>query len=467
MGTDSVREGSRNTRNGENRELFEVMPVPQAIRMLAVPTIISSMITVIYNMADTFFIGRVNNPLMVAGASLILPVYNIVFAISSIAATGGGTLIARLLGAGKDGEARRICVFSFWFSLASALLFSFLTCGFMELLLKVLGTSAGTYEFSRRYCCCVIVIGAVPTVLSITMSSLLRNVGRSRQAGFGLSMGGMLNILLDPLFMFVLLPKGYEIVGAGLATALSNLISCVYFSIAIQRLHNPVMSFSPNELFPSKESIRAFFTVGAASAVGPFLFDINYVVLNRMMAVYGDTALAAIGIVFKIERMPNSLGNGLCMGMVPLVAYNYASGDHRRMDEAMAYTRRIGLLIAAGCILLYESFAPALMHAFIADAETVKLGTKFLRIRALATPMMFLCYYHVHFFQGIGRGGYTLGMTTLRFGVVGIPMVLLLGTVFGMYGLTWAQLTGDSIVAALSFVIYNKFRKNKQLVAAT
>ena len=131
----------------------------------------------------------------------------------------------------------------------------------------------------------------------------------------------------------------------------------------------------------------------------------------------------------------------------------------------MAYTRRIGLLIAAGCILLYESLAPTLMHAFIPDAETVTLGTKFLRIRALATPMMFLCYYHVHFFQGIGKGGYTLGMTTLRFGIVGIPMVLLLGTVFGMYGLTWAQLAGDSIVAALSFVIYYRFRKRQSVIA--
>ena len=445
------------TRN--NTELFERIPIPQAIRTLAVPTIIAHMITVIYNMADTFFIGRVNNPLMVAAVSLILPIYSLTFGISSIAGTGGGTLIARLLGAGREKEARSVSVFSIWFSLIASLLYSLAVFAFMTPLLKLLGSSDSTRDFARTYCMCVIVFGTAPTVLSMTLCNLLRNVGCSKQAGFGLSMGGILNIALDPLFMFVLLPRGNEIAGAGIATALSNLISCVYFIAVIRRLNNPVLSFSPKHLFPEKESLRSFFSVGVASAVGPLLFDINYIVLNRMMAAYGDTALAAIGIVFKIERMPNNLCNGLCLGMVPLVAYNYSSGNHKRMDEALRFTRRRGALIAAVCILLYEIFAHALIRFFIADAATVALGTRFLRIRALATLMMFLSFLYVYFFQGIGRGDYTLGLTALRWGGVNIPMVILLGTLFGMYGLTWAQLAGDCIVAAACELIYRRFRK--------
>lgn len=446
----------------DNTALFESMPIPQAIRTLAVPTIIAHMITVIYNMADTFFIGRVNNPLMVAAVSLILPIFSFSFTISSIAGTGGGTLVARLLGAGNEKEARAVSVYSIWFSLLASLAFSLTVFLLMEPLLRLLGTSAGTHDFARQYCFCVIVLGAAPTVLSMTLCSLLRNVGCSRQAGFGLSMGGILNIALDPLFMFVLLPRGNEIAGAGIATALSNCFSCVYFLAVIRRLNNPVLGFSPRALFPARENLRSFFSVGVASAVGPLLFDINYIVLNRMMAQYGDTALAAIGIVFKIERMPNNLCNGLCLGMVPLAAYNYASGNHERMREALRFTRRHGVLIALVCIALYEAFAPVLIRVFIADTGTVALGTRFLRIRALATLMMFLSFLYVYFFQGIGRGDYTLGLTALRWGGVNIPMVILLGSVFGMYGLTWAQLAGDAIVAAVCELIYRRFQKKQR-----
>ena len=192
----------------KNRWLFEKMPVPKALATMAVPTVISQLIVLIYNMADTFYIGRTNNPYMVAGAALILPIFNVCIAVANIAGTGGGTLIARLMGARNPRSARRIASFSIWFSAFMGLFFAVMTAVFMHPLLTFLGASSQTYQFARQYCTCVIVLGGTPTITAMTMGNLLRNVGCSKQAGFAISMGGIINIILDPIFMFVLLPPG-------------------------------------------------------------------------------------------------------------------------------------------------------------------------------------------------------------------------------------------------------------------
>ena len=245
----------------KNRWLFEKMPVPKALATMAVPTVISQLIVLIYNMADTFYIGRTNNPYMVAGAALILPIFNVCIAVANIAGTGGGTLIARLMGARNPRSARRIASFSIWFSAFMGLFFAVMTAVFMHPLLTFLGASSQTYDFARQYCTCVIVLGGTPTITAMTMGNLLRNVGCSKQAGFAISMGGIINIILDPIFMFVLLPPGHEILGAGLATALTNTFTCTYFVITILRLHNPILHFSLKDGLPGGPSFSTWTTL--------------------------------------------------------------------------------------------------------------------------------------------------------------------------------------------------------------
>lgn len=447
----------------ENRLLFEEMPVPKAVMTMAVPTIIAQLIILIYNMADTFFIGRTNDPFMVAGASLILPLFNVTIAVANIAGVGGGTLVARLLGRGRSGDARRVASFSLRFSVAGGALFSLLTALFMTPLLRLLGASEDTFAFAKRYALCVIVVGAVPTVLSMTMGNLLRNVGCAKQAGFGVSLGGVINILLDPLFMFVILPRGNEILGAGIATALSNCIACGYFLTVIARLNSPVLTLSQRVAMPARTHLRSFFAVGLPAAVGPFLFDLDYIVIDRLMASYSDRALAAVGIVLKVERLPLNAGVGLCLGMVPLAAYNYAAGNLRRMDEVLSFTRRTGIIISLVSIVLYEIFAPDLISLFLSDTLTVEYGSRFLRIRALATIVMFLSFIYVHFFQGVGRGGYALCLAVIRWALINIPMLFLFNALFGMLGIVWAQFASDCIVAFGSFLFYRRFRRKTVL----
>ena len=450
-----------NREETENKRLFEELPIPKAVMTMAIPTVIGQLIVLIYNMADTFFIGRTNDPLMVAGAALILPLFNVSIAFANIAGTGGGTLIARLLGKGEGGEARRVAAFSFCFSIGAGALFSLVTGLFMTPLLRLLGASADTFAYARQYAFCVIVLGAIPTVASMTMANLLRSVGCAKQAGFGVSMGGIVNILLDPLFMFVILPPGRATLGAGIATAISNTVVFLYFLAVILRLRSPVLTLSPRDALPAWENVRSFFAVGLPAAVGPFLFDLDYMVIDRLMAGHSDVALAAIGIVLKVERIPLSTGVGLCMGMVPLAAYNYSSGDLPRMEGILRFTRTVGTVFALVSIALYEIFAPSILRVFINDSATVTLGASFLRIRAIATVLMFLSFIYVHFFQALGQGGRALFLAVFRWLGVNIPMLFLFNALFGMYGIVWAQFTSDVIVALGSWLTYRNFRRKK------
>ncbi|MBQ3456531.1 MAG: polysaccharide biosynthesis C-terminal domain-containing protein, partial [Synergistaceae bacterium] len=296
-----------------NREIFETWPIPKALTELALPMIFGQLIILIYNLADTFFIGRTNNPLMVAGVSLLLPVFNISITFANLFGIGGGTLISRLMGAGRDNEAKTVSAFCFYMTIISAGLFSLLMFTFLEPILRLLGASTDTLPFAKQYTFCVIVLGAVPTILSMTLSNLLRSTGHARQAGFGVSMGGIINIFLDPLFMFVLLPKGYEVLGAGIATMLSNVISCSYFLIMIYRLrHSGILSLSIRNVLPSRHNVYSVFAVGVPAAIAVTLFDVTYIIIDKLASNYGDIPLAAVGIVLKAERLPLNIGIGLC-----------------------------------------------------------------------------------------------------------------------------------------------------------
>ncbi len=444
----------------DKTEIFETMPVPSAVRTMALPMVISQIIILIYNMADTFYLGRTNDPLMVASVSMILPAFNLTLSMAGITGVGGGTLISRLLGTGQTKEAEKASAFSIWFSVLIAGLFSLSVAIFMDPLLMALGAGADTIDFARQYTFFVLVLGGIPTVLSNVLSNLIRSVGYSRQASFGIAMGGVLNILLDPLFMFVLLPAGYEVLGVGIATCISNYTACLYFIITIYRTHKEhVITANLKKGMPTGRSIRSIFGVGIPSSVATLLFDVDYVVLDRLMVGYGDIPLAAIGIVLKAERFPLNVGIGICQGVEPLIAYNYASGDHKRMDEIINYSRRIGLLIAIASVILYEIFARQLLTFFIAEEETVLLGTNFLRIRILATPFMFLCFSMVHIFNAFGRGRIALFLGITRWAVINIPMLFILNNLVGIYGLVWSQLVSDILMATISFVIYYFYRK--------
>ena len=327
-------------------EMFANAPVLEALAVMAVPTIISQLINLIYNMVDAFFIGRTGNSYMMAATTITLTMVMLNVAFSNLFGVGGGSLVARLMGRREPGYARQVSAFSVYGAITLAVTYSVLVGVFLDPVLRLLGASDATIGFARQYALIVIVLGSLPSILSLTLAHLLRNAGYSGQASLGLSMGGVLNMALDPLFMFVLLPRGQEVVGAAIATTLSNVIACLYLLIAVKKAtaEAPLSMRLRDAIGLEKHFVRDIFSVGVPSAMLTGMFDLANICLNVISAAHSDLVLAAMGIVMKVERLPNAINVGLSQGMMPIVAYNYASGNEERMNEVIRKTRYIGAL---------------------------------------------------------------------------------------------------------------------------
>lgn len=441
----------------DNKELFETMPVAKALTKMAIPTIISQLITMIYNLADTYFIGRTNNPYMVAAASLSYVLFFILTALSNLFGVGGGSQISRLLGGRRHEEAKKVCSFSFYGTICISLLYSLICLIFMDPLLRLLGATDNTIAYSCQYTLWVIVVGGIPSCLSMTMAHLLRSEGYAKYASYGLSGGGILNMILDPLFMFVILSPGQEVLGAAIATMLSNCVALIYFAIMFLRLRkSTVLCLSPKMMIPEKSSIRAVFAVGVPSAIGSLMACLSNTVVNKLSSGYNDFAVAAMGIVKKIDMLPMNVGMGLCQAMVPMVAYNYSTKNYDRMKAFTNAARLSGVTFAGICIVVMEIFAPQVITLFINDAETVRYGTDFLRINVLATPLMICNFQMSYTFQAMGKGAESLLLTSCRQGIINIPLLFLMSWLVGLYGIIWTQFLADSITIVISFIIYRR-----------
>ena len=284
---------------------------------------------------------------------------------------------------------------------------------------------------------------------------MVRNIGYSKEAGFGLGMGGVLNVILDPLFMFVVFPNGYQVMGAAVATMLSNFITLAYFIFVYKKLEGKTVLALPRSIEKiRRESMGSLFSVGIPAAMSLLLFDLCNIVINRLASGHGDIELAAIGIVLKVERLPLNIGIGICLGMTPLAAYNYASKNHKRMKDFFRTARLVGLIVSVLCVVFYRICAPYIIGAFISDADTVRFGTQFLQSRCFATPFMFLSFHMVHFMQAVDRGKVSFLLAVIRQLCLNIPLLFFLNMFFGMNGIVWTQLTADFINVAISYVIY-------------
>lgn len=444
-----------NIQKNEKIEIFEKKPILQALAIMAVPTIISQLITLIYNIADLWFIGRTDNPYMVAATSLVATIFLMATAVANIFGVGGGNLVVRLIGSGQENEAKKVASWSLAVAGVSAITFSILCFVFMNPILYLLGASENTIEYAKQYMFFVVVLGALPTILSNVMSAMLRNVGYSKEAAFGLGLGGVLNVILDPVFMFLIMPQGYEVVGAALATLLSNVAAMSYYICTYLKVQSATILELPKgleKILPT--SRKSVFSVGLPAASSLMLFDVCNMMINMLSSSHGDLELAAIGIVLKVERLPLNVGIGICLGMTPLVAYNFAAKNKERMMRFFKSARTVGLLFAVFCVVLYRVAAPFIMGLFISDAETVRLGTEFLKARCFATPFMFLSFHMVHFMQAIGEGKISFYLPVIRQLFLNIPMLLLLNALLGMTGIVWTQLSADVINVIVSYIVY-------------
>ena len=467
-GTDDMQ-----TAKYSKTELFERVPIPRALAAMGIPTIISQLINLIYNMVDAFFIGRTGNSYMMAATTVTLTLTMLNVAFANLYGVGGGSLIARLMGQKREAEGRKVSAYAIRGAILLGLGYSAVTGLFLNPILRFLGASDATVGFARQYTLFVIVCGSVPAILSQTLAHLLRNTGHSSRASFGLSMGGVLNMALDPLFMFVLLPRGQEVQGAALATLISNVAACGYLLLAYRQASAKAPLTLDLRLAKglAKELKRSLYTVGVPSAVLTGLFDLASVCVNKLAAAHDDLVLAAFGIVMKVERIPNAVNIGICQGMMPIVAYNYASGNRLRMRAAVRTARTYGLIVSVLSIALLELFARPVSNLFLSTSaedaagalRTVAFAAAFLRVRCLASPVQLINYHSSFSLQAIGNGRDTMLHACVRELGIYIPLMVLLDRLFGEMGLAAALPAGEGLAAIFAlWLLHRALRQNHE-----
>ena len=433
--------------------LFEEMPIPRAVAKLAVPTILSSLVTVLYNLADTYFVGMLNNSVQNAAVTLAAPLILAFNAVNNLFGVGSSSMMSRALGSRDYETVHRSSAFGFYCSIFCGLLFSLLYVIFQPFVLTILGADATTAEATAGYLRWTVACGAAPTILNVVMAYLVRAEGAALHASIGTMSGCILNIILDPVFI---LPWGLNMgaEGAGLATFLSNCVACGYFFVLLYvKRENTHVCIKPSMFCLKRKIVLGVCGVGIPASIQNLLNVTGMTVLNNFTSSYGSDAVAAMGITQKINMVPMQIAMGLSQGIMPLISYNYASGNTPRMKKTLTFAAKISLtalvIVAAG----YYVGAGALVRMFMQDSTIVAYGTRFLRGFCLGLPFLCMDFLAVGVFQAVGLGKNAFIFAILRKVVLEIPALIILNALFPLYGLAYAQFAAELVLAAAAVVV--------------
>ena len=440
--------------------VFEQYPVVRAVLALAVPTVISQIILVIYNMADTFFIGLAGSDAMITAVTVCMPAFMFLSAISNLFGVGGASVIARALGAGDPVRARRAAAFAFWGCACVTLAYSLGAWLLLDPFVDLLGGSdPAVHPAACRYLMWTVALGGVATSLNALLGHLVRSEGRSMQAGVGIALGGLLNIALDPLFMFALLPRGNEVLGAAIATCLSNLIAALYF-LAVMYYYRQRTALS---LRPRRDALAdgvpgEVLSTGLPACLMTLCENVSYAVLDNLMALSGTMMQAGIGVAKKVNMLAHCMTRGMAQGVLPLIGYNYAAGNFHRMKSAVRISAAISVSLSALCTTACLIFSRQLVGLFIQhESDSILYGARFLRILCLGGPFSACAYAIISFFQAVGQGRKSLLLALLRKGILDIPMMFLLLRAIPLYGIVWATPIADVLCCATALTLFTEF----------
>ena len=440
-----------------NRYIFEEMKISKAILTLVIPTIISQLITVIYNTADTYFIGQLGDPNQVAAATLAMPAFLFLTGVANLFGIGGASFISRSLGKNDPKRAKSGSAFSIFTTIIIAFIYGIIILLFRPIILPILGTNIDTYQFTHQYLFWTVTIGAIPTALNATLAHLVRSEGYSKQASFGIAFGGILNIILDPIFIFVL---GLGISGAAIATMLSNTVALCYFIILI-KAHGDTMviTLNPKHYQVSDGIASEILTVGFPSFLSMFMGIVSNTVLNSLVASYSTQAIAGMGIAKKIDTLAFAIANGMTQGVLPLIGYNFASNNRKRMKSAILHTAVYSLIVSlVGTLFLYFGAAP-ISQFFIDNAETVRYGQHFLRVICITCPTISLTFLIIAIFQATGKKLQPMILSMCRKGGFDIPLMLVMNKMIGVDGIAYAVPVSDVLALTVAIILIIPYLK--------
>lgn len=434
-------------------QLFEEMPVPRAVVKLAVPTTISCLVMVLYNLADTYFVGMLNNPIQNAAVTLAAPVLLAFNAVNNLFGVGSSSMMSRALGKKDDETVYRSSAFGFYSALFSGILFALACTVFKGPLLALLGTDGENLADTAAYLFWTVSCGAAPAILNVVMGYLVRAEGSALHASIGTMSGCILNIILDPVFI---LPWGLNMgaAGAGCATFISNCAACLYFFVLLYvKRKRTYVCINPKYFGFRKEIVLGVCAVGIPASIQNLLNVTGMTVLNNFTAEYGSDAVAAMGISQKLNMIPMNIAMGLSQGIMPLISYNYAAKNYERMKKTLLFAAKLTVGFLGVTSLGYYLGAEELVRLFMKNDVIVSYGSRFLRGLCLATPFLASDFLAVGVFQACGMGKKSLVFAVMRKIVLEIPALYILNALSPLYGLAYAQFTAEVILAVAALLV--------------
>ncbi len=436
--------------------LFEQTPIPKAVAQLAVPTVLSSLVMVLYNLADTFWVGMLNDPIQNAAVTLAAPVLLAFNAVNNLFGVGSSSMMSRALGRKDFDTVSRSSAFGFYCSVICGAIFSLLCTVFQQPLLVLLGADASTLEATRSYLFWTVSCGAVPAILNVVMAYLVRSEGAAMHASIGTMSGCLLNIVLDPIFI---LPWGLNMGagGAGFATFISNCVACLYFFVLLLiKRGKTYVCINPKQFSFHRDIVSGVCAVGVPASIQNLLNVTGMTILNNFSSAYGADAVAAIGICQKIYMVPMYVSQGISQGVMPLVSYNYSSGNVARMKHAVSFARQAALTVIISVAVLFFLFPGFWVSLFMKNEVIIEYGTHLMRGFCLGLPFLSIDFLAVGVFQAVGMGRESLLFAILRKIVLEIPALFILNSTVGLYGLAYAQFCAEVILATAAILVLRR-----------
>ena len=431
-----------------NTDLFEKAPVPKAVATMAVPTMISMLVVVIYNMADTFFIGQTKDPLQVAAVSLATPVFMIFMALGHLFGIGGSSAISRALGERRKDRAWHISSFCCYGLLGLGVMVAVISVLGMEQILHLIGASENTIGFARQYLT-IISIGAPTIMFSTAFANILRGEGASRESMIGNLLGTIVNIILDPV---MILGLGWGVSGAALATIIGNIAAC-FFYISYYVRGKSMLSIHVKDFRMGDGIAASVAAIGIPASLNNILMSFANIILNQALVGYGDTPVAAMGVALKSNMLVVLLQIGLCVGIQPLIGYNYGSGNKKRLMQVFKFTGVVSVIMGMLLTLFMIIARKTMIQVFINDAEVVSYGIRMVVALQLSAPFIGILFLCINTIQGMGKALPSLVLTVCRQGLIFIPLIFILNAMLGLDGVIYAQPAADYLSILVGIMI--------------
>ena len=441
--------------NELEKDWMGTMKVSSAVAKMAIPSVISSLVTVLYNMADTFFVGQTGDALQVAAVSLTNPIFILFMAFANMFGMGGSAAASMALGQKNERRVRQVSSFVTYASLIVGVFFAVVLLVFTGPILSLFGADAQTYEYARGYTIYV-AVGAPFIIWSAAASFVVRAEGASREAMIGSMIGTIANIVLDPLFISGF---GMGAAGAAIATTIGNVMASAYYLWYFLR-KSVSMSLSPRDFNCGDGILKGVCSTGLPTAIFSALMSVSTIVLNQILVAYGNDPVAAIGIVFKANMFITFLQMGLANGVQPLLGYSYGAGSTARFREVESFTKKCCVVVGVAATVLFFVAREPIIRLFISDSDVVRYGVEMLVAYMVSGPFIGILFVNMNCMQSVEHALPATVLSVMRQGVLLIPLLYLLQAVAGLNGVIYGQAITDYIAVLLSIIIWRRIRKS-------